>query len=193
MYQLIALLALLLTTGCGGGPRYADYFPQYDDGTPKPKVAFVPMINHTAVQSDLNQKLTEKIRYRTKDNGDLFLFSEGEVAAMRTNAGPIDILGTDLSYSKSFAGADFVVLTELVEHAIQPADAGANATQNLLSVKVRVKVVDVRRTQPRVIMQEIFQTSHRVVDPNIDNNRYTYDRVTNDIVTRLENVIWSAK
>lgn len=42
-FAISAVIALIMA-GCSG-PRYIDYFPYHDDGTPKPKVAVMPILD----------------------------------------------------------------------------------------------------------------------------------------------------
>lgn len=206
---LLFVSLTLLTVGCG--PRYVDYFPYHDDGTPKPQVALVPVMVPTAIHSssDLSRELTDKIRYEIMNEGTLFLFSEEEIQQGISGISNFDWFCNNEILAQRFCTADFIVLTELVE---KPAETSCSLTacpcHSSFVLKMRVKVVDLRPHCPRVVLQEIMKCDYVVptICEEIDVNDLKWDsaayqssqlarahqRLAANVVRRVQEAIQSA-
>ena len=73
--------------------------------------------------------------------------------------------GSDLSWVKTtFPGDDFVVFMEVIEHREQLRDTDASKRPELshadLNLALRLRIIDLRKEQPLLILQEIIQDSH---------------------------------
>lgn len=167
----LSLMLSLIAVGCG--PRYVDYFPCHDDGTVKPHIAFIPIIDSSCsgLPWNLSEELTEECRYMFRDNGELFLFSLQEIEGSLSKMGNIDYFGQDISYAKNFPSADFVVVAELVEHQVVPYvrgkiyplySTGCRNCNKVLLMKVKVRVIDVRNDEPHIVLQECIQSNHMI-------------------------------
>jgi len=77
----------------------------------------------------------------------------------------------DLSdYERLAGGSDFVVVSELVEHKdipyrgqkMQSLYTKDGDVDTVLAMKLRVRVVDLRTAQPRIVLQEVVHSNHMV-------------------------------
>lgn len=204
-HALFTLFALLMLCGCQ--TQYSDYFPFRDDGTQKPHVALLPVINGSKYSNGekVCNDLTRDIRKDIMRHGTLFLFSDEETSAMMLRAKEPDYFSRDLSYAKDFSPAEYVVVVELIEHNIVPREAVKNAymiqgpkAKYALAMKARMRVIDRRNNNPKVILQEIVEVNHIVPDAvatqyalQADGFDVPHDRLVDDVVDRLEGVIGS--
>jgi hypothetical protein len=207
-------MIVLLLVSCG--PRYVDYFPFYDDGTPKPKVALLPVIDSTrgSVPWDISQEINDGVRYLAMCHGRLFLLSGHEVAARHQGKGQPDYFGTDITYATKFEGNDYVVALELIEHRVVPYSEESCCREvsmqkyrwdALLQMKLRLRVLDMRCCQPKILLQEIFASNYAIPtgqehldysrcglgSADFDETPYgkAHARLIADLVSRIEAII----
>lgn len=169
MRTVFALLSALILASCGG-PRYTDYFPRHDDGTLKPHVVFLPVRSNCQIDLpwDTSAEITQGVRNEIMNNGDLFFFSPQKIQRDMEACGDVDYFGQDLSFTQCFCGADFLVISELIEHRYCPYEKGKYkpiyqvqcACSKVLAMKLRVRIIDLRRDKPRIVLQEIFTSNH---------------------------------
>lgn len=161
MLRFLPLLVLVLTTACGG-PRFADFFPYYNDGAPKPRVAVLPLYDRTTAYFDgvdLSREWTEQIYDKMRNNGMLYLVSLPRVEASVSRLGQFDFFRSDELLSREFRDVDFIVLMELMKHQdVRVPLLGSRSPlgQEMLHTQVRLRVIDMRRCPPQTILQEIF-------------------------------------
>lgn len=218
-YKMIfcALLAFLVAS-CGG-PRYVDYFPYHDDGKPKPRVAMIPVVNSCGceVSWDISKELSQSIYYQLMNSGSLYVMAPEEVGPVWMKRDAIDFFGGDMSFARDFCGSDFIVAMELIEHSRNPAlerSSGNGAVQchpcnQVLTMKMRLKVIDVRCACPRVVLYEIVKAEY-VIAPTREcvdfsqvcwgTNGYQltpcgvlHQRMVCNVSERLEQVLWTVK
>lgn len=216
--MLSAFITMLLAVGCGG-PRYVDYFPYHDDGTPKPRVALMPVIDasQSGLPWDISEEITQELYYDLMDHGELYVLTPEEVGPAWTSRGTIDFFGNDLCFVRDFCNTDFIVALELIEHSTAPCDEAGTPTSasechsynNILTMRMRVRVIDIRRPQPRNVLYEIVKSSY-IVTPPYDKINYNeicwgskrfptspcgtvHQRMVKNLTSRLEGVIWSAR
>lgn len=207
MYKQIIFCICLLFTATGCTPKYADFFPYHDDGKQKPHVAFLPMDNtsesciNPTIEKDLYNSIRNQVMYR----GDLYFFSEGETNAMMAKCGKdTDYFSRNLAFTNNFCGAEFIVVTELIEHAIVPRCEVKSCFMShctlgdyCLCMKLRLRVIDRRCDGPRVIQQEIIEVNYAITNNAACNplepkgTVLAHKRFVEEVVCRLENVIWS--
>lgn len=214
---LSAFFTLLMMVGCSG-PRYIDYFPYHDDGTPKPRVALMPVIDSSksGLPWDLSEELTQAIYYQLMDNGELYVLTPEEIGPVWAKRNSIDYFGNDLCFVREYCNTDFIVALELVEHSTKPCDQAltpryseCHSYNSMLTLRMRVRVIDVRRPEPRIALYEIVKSNFTVTPP-FDNINYTencwgqksypttpcgtvHQRIVQALTGRLEGVIWSAR
>ncbi len=201
---LLSLLTLLFLSGCG--PRYGDFFPYHDNGIVKPRVVMLP-IKDGAGKGDLAEELMQCIHYQLMDRGDLYVYPEDTVNRQLMKMGNVSFFSPDISFSRQFGGADFLVATELVECR---TDLFGNVEKecmpphlqrkNILMIKLRVRVIDLRCSEPVIVLQEIMTRNLLIPNRKIDDCevdvscfREVSSRLALDFVQRLEEVTWSLR
>ncbi|HEV8052759.1 MAG TPA: hypothetical protein VGP47_09700 [Parachlamydiaceae bacterium] len=203
-YVISALLALI-SVACG--PRYVDYFPYHDDGTAKPKVALMPIIDSSQSQLpwDFSEEISEGIYYELMSSGELFAVSPREMGAGWMKKDSIDFFACeDYSYAADFNNTDFIVSMEIIGRSLMPSPG---CTQTMC-VRIRIKILDIRYCEPKVVLYEVFQTTYTGIEKDcgveggICWNTESYprsfcglghQRVIRCLAQRLEEVIWSIK
>lgn len=210
-----SLMMLLCLAGCG--PHHVDYFPYHDDGTMKPHIALVPFIDSTGadVPWSLAQEMTLGVRYQAMDSGELYLLSRPEMLDGLAKTQNINLFDADLSYAKCFGNADFVVVCDLIEHQEQAYNkcvhvCPLNLSGFVLVMKARLRIIDVRCQEPRVLLQEIVKLDQSI--PRCSSNKCGFNLIPYGaesypqtpyalahrgfqdlIVRRIEETTWGAK
>ena len=213
---ILFLMSCLLLSACTG-PHYADFFPHHDDGVRKPHVALLPIQNSTNqyLPWDLSRELSQYARYETQNNGMLYVYPERKLEEWLGGCSNIDFFSNDLAFTMLFRNSDYIVVADLIEHKIEPYKIGypilfgkpTPTTHSLLSMKMRVRIIDVREEFPRIVLQEVLSNSYSVpVDPDaltreisaMSNSCYViscyklaYQKMIRSFVCRVEQVILS--
>lgn len=172
--RVIATLFLVLLFG-GCSPQYSDFFPYHDDGTPKPYVALLPVIDESEQKLPWNfpQEMSTRIRADLMKQGQLFLPSLADMQKKLAATSEAELAtGSDLMPFLYFQPAHFVIVLELIEHSQVPYQRGktkplyiANISPEdaeILMMKVRMRIVDIRGGEPRLIRQEVIQSNHMI-------------------------------
>lgn len=204
---VISAFLALIAVGCGG-PRYIDYFPYHDDGTAKPKVALMPLLDSTnPLPWDVTEEISEGIYYELMNTGQIYLVSPKEMGLVWVKKSSIDFFSDEHSYAGEFNNTDFIVSMEIIERSVVACDP---CTPNNLTMKmhIRIKILDIRFCEPKIVLYEVFKTSYTGIqrDPNIENTICWKDdaylktfcgrghqRIVCMLAKRLEEVIWSVK
>ncbi len=162
---LLCAISLIL----GGCYKNGDHLTIFSEAraSNRPIVSFVPVIDNS--KSDLNwnvsQELTKAIRERLTQKNQVYMIGQQPVEAQAEKAlsahDPFDI---DTAWvRRSFPENEFVVFMELMEHNEVPVmTKDPQDSPALLTMSVRVRVIDVREKTPKVVLQEIVQQSHHV-------------------------------
>lgn len=193
-------LLLVIVTACG--PRYGDFFPCHDDGTIKPRVVLLPMRNLTG-QCEVGDNLMQTLRYCLMDRGDLYIYPDEVVNRQLNKMGPTSFFTPDVSFARQFGGTDYIVATELVEcHSDLFGNVDKSCMpphlqrKNLLILKLRVRVIDLRCNEPVIILQEMMSRNllvpnRKVDDCEVDTNCFleVSSRLATDLVNRLNEVL----
>ncbi len=158
-----SLLLSVLLTGCATGSiPLARY---HEDGRAKPIVAVASVIDATSSEFpwSLSEELTDSIVHKVSEKGVLYVNSPDGIA-LADNP-----FGSDLSWVKrEFADQEFAVFLELVEHETVPANMSRKQAANLspqevstnLNMAVRLRVLDLRGDEPRIVLQEMVRESY---------------------------------
>ena len=177
----------------------------------------IPVINGTdeCFQWDIGQELTSAIRSVGISNGEMFMLSDVDVDACYSRCGNADLFGPDLSFTRNFPNADYIVALELVEHKLVPYQKGllspsfpatSICCNSVLQMKMRVRVIDLSCDCPKIILQEIF-TSNYLVPKDAECLDYgrmgwgtrafattpygqAHKRMIRDLICRIESVTW---
>lgn len=212
-----SLFLMIVAVACG--PRYVDYFPYHDNGCPKPRVALMPVIDssQSGLPWSISEELSQSIYYSLMDSGELYVLTPKEVGPGWQKKDTIDFFGTDTSFTNDFCNADFIVAMELIEHSTAPCDAvditgrsfpGCHPIGNVLTLRMRVKILDIRGDKPRVALYEIVKSGY-TIKPSCYNVDYSqsgwgtvefsttpcavvHRRMVQNISTRIEQAIRSS-
>jgi hypothetical protein len=148
----------------------------------RPAVAIAPVIDHSesGLGWDLSDEITYSVSTRLIQKSKLNVTDPQKTRTqIRKNKAISNPFGSDLSWvKKTFPTDDFVVFMELIEHREQLRESGnTNKTPEALSadlnLALRLRIVDVRKEQPRIVLQEIIQDSHFI--PR-QFTRYNFDQ-----------------
>lgn len=208
MLQII-LSAMLSLIAVGCGPRYVDYFPYHDDGTQKPKVALMPIIDSTQSQLawDLTEEISDGIFYELMNSGEVYVVPPKEIGPGWMKKETINFFSDDVSYVGDFQNTDFIVSAEIIERSIVACNpcAPSNLT---MTVRLRIKILDIRYCEPKIVLYEVFKTCYTGIqmNGNVQNGicwkdagyprtycGIAHQRLICNLAKRLEEVIWSVK
>lgn len=134
----------------------------------RPSVAIAPLIDTSG--SGLNWDLSDEITYtlssrlaqKTKLNIADPQRTKSQIRKVKANSNPF---GSDLTWMKTaFPGEEFVVFLELFEHQERLNNGGDSKAPEFsaahLDLSIRLRIVDIRSSEPSIILQEIIQDSH---------------------------------
>ena len=135
----------------------------YDDGRTRPVVAISTVIDSTSydIPWSLSEELTHLIKKQLSSNSNLFLSSTEEMDSTLTNSDdPFDI---DVTWMKDrFEQNEFLVFLELINHTEETKDAITN-----LDMGLRLRIIDVRGKNPKVILQETVNDNYYIAKGTI--------------------------
>lgn len=213
---LYLFFALTLFAACG--PYYVDYFPYHNNGCRKPTVVLLPFRDCSSISLtwDITEELTEELHARAISNGTLYVIPHSDLKNNSKELNRIDFFDNDLSYAQGYSKGDFLVAIELIEHQWVPYVPGKifplyplkqGTCNSVLSLKTRIKVIDIRNNKQSVIALEVINSNHMFAmrEECIDykefqwkSEAYTrtpfaiaHKRLIKDLVNRLEYVICS--
>ena len=208
--MLVAIVGLIFG-GCNR--QYSDFFPYNDDGTPKPHVALLPVIDNSSENLSWNfsEEFSTSIRKELQKHGKLFLPSSSiideKVSLFNENE---LITSSNLKPYAQFQPAQYVVLLELVEHKEIPYKRSkikpiypANIPDNMAAVimmKVRMKIVNIIGGNPKILRQEIISSNHMVKNGATNESlkllgtpaflqsplHLVHQRLSNDLAEKIE-------
>jgi len=167
-----AVLLSLVFFGCQrtSGSEQARY---YDDGRLKPSVALIPIIDSTEPISSwsLSEELTQSMVHKLNAHGKLFLVDKNKAKGVYNQLGSShNPFGNQLDWIKSACrGQDFAVFMELIEHEEVPLltrqDDDPDKCAAQLNISLRIRVIDLRVDEPKIILQEIIHDRHHIPRP----------------------------
>ncbi|MBI5273221.1 MAG: hypothetical protein HY861_04485 [Chlamydiia bacterium] len=158
---VISISALsLCVLGCN---RSTDTTARYhEDGRAKPIAAVPTMIDTTSfeVPWSISEELTATIVQLISQKGTIYVQSRDDFAIAENP------FSAQLAWmKKEFEDQEFAVFLELVEHNLVPAIKTAQSlqeTSNNLNMSVRVRVIDLRGNEPKVVLQEMVRDSYYI-------------------------------
>ncbi len=214
-FRFLVLLICLCSLGCSR--QYSDFFPYHDDGRLKPVVALIPVIDSSSsgLPWDLSREFTSGIRSRMMRNGSLFLIPQEAVDLCIEPYSKDELLSCNFSYAKLFPNIEYAMVLELIDHHELPYERGKIKPLYLshgkdegavvLQMKMRLKVIDLRQGQPKIILQEIMDSNHMInkEQKEIDYHKFSWGnkmytatpygiahaRMVRDIAQRIESMI----
>ena len=140
----------------------------------RPIVAIVPFIESSKAELSWNvsEELTSLLYQRLAKRDRFYLASPQKVAMQVRKIAPSEEpFSLDFSWVKqAFPGSEFVVFVELLEHVenyrieknlpVKPASYKASSAD--LNISVRLRAVDLRGSQPKIVLQEILHETHHI-------------------------------
>lgn len=134
----------------------------HEDGRIKPSVAIASMLDTTAFDASwsLSDEMTQGVMNQIAKSGEIYVHSQEE-SPFTENP-----FGNDLTWMKrEFQSKEFVAFFELVEHEFAPVKTKGTPLQEAssnLNMAVRLRVIDLRSPQPKIILQEMLHDSYFV-------------------------------
>lgn len=134
----------------------------YEDGRAKPVIAIPALIDTTSsdLAWNLSEEFTSLIVKKLADSGSVCVIS-GEDLSFTENP-----FTADLSWIKrEFSDHEFAAFLELVEHETVPVKNNAEVpfeTAMNLKMAVRMRVVDLRGSTPKIVLQEMVRDSYYI-------------------------------
>lgn len=150
----------LLSASCGYHTDIATKY--YEDGRAKPTVAIASMLDTTSfdVPWSIAEEITTMVADTIGNTGQIFLVQQGDEAYTENP------FHANLAWVKrEFPTQEFVVFLELVEHALSPSNPHRKHTSmqevsRNLDMAVRLRVVDLRAEEPKIVLQEMVKDSY---------------------------------
>jgi hypothetical protein len=166
--KFVLVSLLLLAASCDQQTKQPEQAMYTQTGKAKPIVALVPLIDTSKakVSWNLSEELTSSIHYKLMQKDHLYLIDKEKVnhvvKKIKDTNNPFDL---DVSWVKKvFYDYEFIVFMQLLTHeevfATTPNSVDVKDSPAELSMAVRVRVIDLRGNEPKVVLQEIIKDSH---------------------------------
>ena len=150
----------LFAAGCCSRCKDETSTRYHEDGRAKPVAAMPAMIDTTSfdVPWSLSDELTSSIARMIANGGQIFIQSQDDFAIASYP------FSGDLSWMKrEFQNQEFGVFLELAEHELVPSSKNSNLeNSNLLNMGIRIRVIDLRGPQPKIVLQEMVRESYYI-------------------------------
>ncbi len=212
----LSLAVLVASTGCRNHQRQDQQPVVSQQQQLKPVVAIVPMVDRTVntIPWSLSEEMTSAIYQRIAHKDNLYLVNQQKVAAnqkkIHTANNPF---ATNIDWvKKTFKDNEFVVFLELLEHEESPVNAKKTSSlENCsaeLNTSIRVRVIDLRSKEPKVILQELIHDAHYIPKQFTQTNFYqvpwgeegfeisplglAHEQMTKELASRIEDYILQA-
>ncbi|MBS0654697.1 MAG: hypothetical protein JSR46_02875 [Verrucomicrobia bacterium] len=210
MYAVILLLICALS-GCT--PQYSDFFPYTDRGIKKPSLTLLPIYDTTggSAGSNFSTELYHSIYSRIRSKGVLFIPPQQNMKRILASMqGQNLYASSDLSLLKRFSGTDYICLMEVVDYRTAPYKRGtikplyiADLPEEkacVLSIEVKLKIVDMRSATPKVVRQEVVESNHMISTTAFEGNSTAHgssleqvqSRLARDLTDKIEETLCSA-
>ncbi len=167
---ILGAYSLLLCTACSS--KQSDFFPYHNDGTPKPKVAIVPMYTNPvhAPKWNMANDVTFQVRNRLMREGQLFVPTQNSIMAMSKDMAADQLFSPkEIDIYNSFRPMQYVVVMELMDFQVVPYQRGAikpiypasvsSDEAKVARINVRFQVVDLRHDEPQLLRSELIENA----------------------------------
>ncbi|NGX62274.1 MAG: hypothetical protein K940chlam9_01771 [Chlamydiae bacterium] len=137
---------------------YRDSALYQQSGRPKPIVTLLPTLDHssdTSLAWDLSKEFTEEFRKKMYDSSKVYLLRDGADHAVAEKLNPPNPEAIPSEVIADLGATEFAVVTEIFEHKQTPHPTSVGSAT--LELGMRVRVIDVRNSTPKVVLQEIYQ------------------------------------
>lgn len=162
MKQLL-LCALLALSSVGCVRNFKDTTLYTPSGKAKPIVAVLPVIcsvEEKKLPWNLSEEFTNELTARITDSAKLYLLRDETTLDQATRLNDPDPKTLPQSVLSSLHDAEYVLVTELVDHTQK--SVGAAKGSEKIELAMRVRVIDLTGRTPKVILQEIVECDHDV-------------------------------
>jgi hypothetical protein len=207
----VSLLALI-AGGCDDDQHSA--LQTSHQSQPKPIVSIVPVIDNS--QGSYSWNLSDEIScsiYNRIAERDRIIVNKSSQVRHKARQIPKDQnpFGPDISWIKKiFQDDPFIVFLELIEHEEIPKQNRKKPTDPKqcsadLNMSMRIRVLDLRENEPKIVLQELIHDSHFIPRPFTQGNFFQVDwgdecfnispiglahaRFTKEIASRIEDYI----
>lgn len=149
-------------------------------GRQKAIVAVLPFIDHTSEHHfswDLAREFTDEVRKRVFDSNKIYLLRDAGSFELAKQFNTPDPKTIPESAFKELGASEFVVVGELIDQKQIPYglpksrdNSSLEEVGAVLSLALRVRVIDVRHEKPKIILQEILNHEHVVARAYINTD-----------------------
>lgn len=157
-YIAIAIFSFLFFVSCNNDSTNHQVSRFYDDGRSRPIIAISSVIDSTSCEMpwSLSEELTQLIRTNLGTNKNIYISSTEEMDEILTNSdNPFDV---NINWMKNrFEQNEFLVFLELLKHEEIKKDTITN-----LDMSMRLRIIDVRAKEPKIILQECINDNYYV-------------------------------
>lgn len=160
---LLTLSTLALLVSCQNSMNQS-VTKYYEDGRARPTVAFVPVVDSTSFDHpwSLSEEFSTLITNCINKRKTLYLPQELDTSFEFSY--DQNLFDTDLTWmKKEFSKHEFVILVEFLKHEKVPLmkrDVPLYELSSNLEMCVRVRIVDLRKEKPQIILQEKLSDSY---------------------------------
>jgi hypothetical protein len=189
IFQVFCMVTLsLLFVGCQSNKAKIQSFRYFENAKQKPIAALVPLISRVAapdVAWDVCQEITAEVHRRIINKGEIFLNPIQLSSRLSTKLHSEDLVAITRNDLNEFRPEnEYVVFMELIEHQelrsdvleAQATDPSLQNERDILSVRVRLRVYDLRLEEPKVILQEILHAQYFIpkVERHLDYHKVVW-------------------
>lgn len=170
LFLVCTVMLSLFIASCSEQQHLTSFSQYYEDGRAKPTVAIVPVIDSTSYDLpwSISEELTTLLLNHCAKKNTLFISNQTNIEETVLPENPF--LG-DLSWVKTeYNKNEFVVFLELLEHTNKSIDKetkdsvihATTADSSHLITTLRIRIIDIRYDQPKVVLQEVLRDSYYV-------------------------------
>lgn len=166
----LTMLATLMV-GCNHSNVAMQGFKYHDNAKRKPVVAMLPVVTRVDnyLTWDLSEEFTSEIQRRLVSHSAVYLNTVDMPQSLREKLAHEDSINLKNSDFQVLAAQnDFVVLLELIEHSEEPLNQTYAEFQpqetldRVLNMKMRVKVLDLRKSEPAIVLHEVMPVTYLI-------------------------------
>lgn len=215
LFLIFGLCFSLFTFSCAKSTQ-DEYAKYHIDGRAKPTVAIIPLVDksNSELSWSLSSELTSSIRYRLLQEDNIYLLNDQKTLplAQKVEKELFSPSFDPYLLRKVFKDVEFVVITELLEHsevAVYSKDTVNPDDPADLKMTMRIKVYDIRKVEPTIVLQEVIHDTYRIPRQFTKTNFYqipwgkdgfsispigiAHANLTKEAATRIEDYILLAK
>lgn len=181
---LFILIMAFAFVGCNTSGSHMQAFKYHENARRRAVVAILPVISKVDnyLPWDLSEEFTCEIQKRLGHHSEIYLNSVDIPVHLKAKLEASDSIALDKKdFHEMSAQNDFAVILELIEHSETPfspaysdVDLTSEPIDRILNMKMRVKVLDLRAANLKVVLHEIFPLNHQI--PR-EYSSVNYDRV----------------